>query len=218
MKSIFGSFIAKVVSLVLVLEIAAYYAYPKTENTPLSQPLSELPQQMKDWRMTQEVALDTEVAAVLQADDTLNRTYVSNAGKGMTNLFLAFFKSQRTGVAPHSPKVCLPGAGWVPSKSEILEIPVGGNEKINVNSYLVARGEYKSVVLYWYQSPGRAIASEYEAKIFTVLDSLRYRRSDTSLVRIIQAVDDSGEEATLKRAITFTQDTYPTLRKYLPHL
>ena len=54
--------------------------------------------------------------------------------------------------------------------------------------YLVVRGESKTLVLYWYQTPKRIVASEYAAKFWLAADSVRYRRSDTSLVRVIVPV------------------------------
>ena len=49
---------------------------------------------------------------VLRADDTLNRIYRLRAASSY--LFIAYFKTQRYGQSPHSPKNCLPGSGWEP--------------------------------------------------------------------------------------------------------
>ena len=56
-------------------------------------------------------------------------------------------------------------------------------EPIVVNRYLTARGEEKSVTLYWYQSRNRIIAGEFSAKFWLIADSIRYHRSDSSLVK-----------------------------------
>jgi len=45
-------------------------------------------------------------------------------------------------------------------------IPVTAGESIEVNRYVIQKGLEKQVVLYWYQSHGRVIASEYWAKIY----------------------------------------------------
>ena len=62
---------------------------------------------------------------MLRADDALNRTYVSQ--DQAATLFVAYFGSQRAGVNPHSPKNCLPGAGWLPLTAGTLAVrlPVG---------------------------------------------------------------------------------------------
>jgi len=130
---------------------------------------------------------------------------------------VAYFKTQRTGQAPHSPKNCLPGAGWVPSSSSILDVPVRGEtQAIPINRYVVSRGGDKSVVLYWYQSRDRVMASEYKAKFWLVADSIRYHRSDTALVRVWVPVIGNNEDAATATGVRFVQAAFPELRRYLP--
>ena len=80
----------------------------------------------------------------------------------------------------------------------------------------MSRGENQSVVLYWYQGHGRVIASEYEAKIYTVLDSLRYKRSDTSLIRVVQGVAGGNTRQATDNAVSFVKAFFQPLREYLP--
>jgi len=49
----------------------------------------------------------------------------------------------------------------------------------------------RQLVLYWYQTHGRIIASEYSAKPYMVLDSIRMNRTDAALVRVITPLDRS---------------------------
>ena len=207
--------VARAVTIALVLQIGVYYALPSTETVPLARPLAEFPKVVGPWVTVQEGVIDKEVLEVLKADDTLNRTY-AGPGTGAVNLFVAFFKTQRAGVAPHSPKVCLPGAGWVPTESSIVTIAVPGRgEPIPVNRNTIARGDYKSVVLYWYQSRDRVVADEYRAKFYSMYDSIRYRRSDTSLVRVVVPVT-RDENAARVLATKFVQDIFAALRGQLP--
>lgn len=201
----------------LLAESMLFYAYPKTEIVPLSRPLREIPTDIEGWRMIEQSEVDPEVQALLKADDTVNRLYVNPAvSKGAVSFYAAFFKTQRTGVAPHSPKVCLPGAGWVPSQSTYETIDIPGRGPITVNHYVVARGDQKSVVLYWYQNHKRVVANEYAAKVWTVLDALRYRRSDTSMVRVIVPVANGNEKEADQVAINFVQQILPTASNFLP--
>ena len=216
MSKLFQSRTARFVSILLLVQIATFYAYPKGENVPLSRPLKDIPQDLAQWHMVQESQLESEVLELLKADDTLNRLYAKPSTNQIASLYVAFFKSQRGGVVPHSPRVCLPGNGWVPSSNSIVPIQVPGQDKpIEVNRYIVAKGETQSVVLYWYQTAHRVIASEYAAKIYTVLDSARYRRSDTSLVRVVVPVSTTVEAAD-QVANNFVQSSFGILRNYLP--
>lgn len=204
------------VSAVLILQAIGFYALSRGEDIPLNGPLSEFPTEVRDWKMVQDAPLDPEVMRVLRADDVLNRLYVNKEGR-VANLFVGFFKSQRTGQAPHSPKNCLPGAGWAPTRSDVLAIQVPGRaEPIRVNRYVVSKGDQKSVVLYWYQTRDRVIASEYTAKVYLVADAIRYNRTDTSLVRVVVPMDSSGESEAIQTATSLVQSMFTTLRQYLP--
>ena len=167
--------------------------------------------------MDQEVALDKEALDVLKADETLSRSYVAAGYPLGAQLFVAYFSSQRTGQTPHSPRNCLPGTGWLPSEGETIDIRVEGRQQpVESNRYVISKGEYKSIVLYWYQSRDRTVASEYKAKMYAVLDAIRYNRSDTALVRVVVPVLNNNEGASTEAAVRFVQAIYPSLRQRFP--
>jgi len=207
-----------VLSVALVAQAAVFYLVTaRKEIEPAVSPLDQFPAYMGSWRMTQQLRVDPEIADVLKADDTLSRVYVSGEKAADASLFIAFFKTQRTGQAPHSPKNCLPGAGWVPSEAGFLDVAVPGSvSPITINRYVVSRGDSKSVVLYWYQSPRRVVASEYKAKFWLVADSIRYHRSDTALVRVTVAVRNGDEAAAMRSATDLVRVVYPELRRQFP--
>lgn len=208
---------ALVLSLVLLAQASLFYGFSRSDTVPASRPLKETPSQFGEWRMATEGVIDRETMDVLRADDVVTRLYAQSGTGRVANLFVAYFKSQRTGQAPHSPKNCLPGAGWVPSTSEHLPVEIVGlATPVKVNRYIVEREDEKSVVLYWYQSPKRVIASEFEAKFYLVADSIRYHRSDTALVRVISPVINGDEDGATKAAINFVQSFFVPLRQYLP--
>ena len=76
--------------------------------------------------MYKDVKIEQETLDVLKADDTLNRIYVNPARNASTYLFIAFFKTQRYGQSPHSPKNCLPGNGYEPIESGPISVPIPG--------------------------------------------------------------------------------------------
>ena len=207
----------RILSIVLLAQAAAFYGFSRNENVPHHKPLAAFALNGTDWMMRQEVELDKETRDVLNADDLTSRVYQNAQTGQLATLFIAFFETQRTGKAPHSPKNCLPGSGWVPSESGTILIAVPGESSpIDVNRYIVARGQNESVVLYWYQARQRVIASEYSAKVFTVLDSLRYKRSDTSLVRVVVPVQNGDTTAATETAVQFVKAFFRPLRDYLP--
>jgi len=208
-----------VLTVVLLLQTAVYYAAElRTEALPPFSPLASFPPIVKSWTLVQEYPVEQEVLEVLKADDTLSRVYVDSVKNAGASLFIAFFKTQRTGQSPHSPKNCLPGSGWLPSETGIqsIEIPGSSMPPIRVNRYVVSRGDEKSVVLYWYQSHSRVIAGEFAAKFWLVADSIRYHRSDTALVRVVVPVRAGDIGSALNSGIAFVQAIFPDLQKQLP--
>jgi len=82
------------------------------------------------------------------------RGYVDAAGRGL-NLYIAYWDTQRKGAVIHSPKNCLPGAGWEAVESSLLTIPLPPpHPSIIVNRYLIQKDREQQVVLYWYHSHG----------------------------------------------------------------
>jgi EpsI family protein len=208
---------AQVLLAFLALHAITYYSFLSPEPPVQARPLAQFPDQVSAWSKIGEYPVEPEVQAVLKADDTLSRAYSSSSNPVQAGLFVAFFRSQQAGQAPHSPKNCLPGSGWEQVKSGTVQIAVPGRpEPIEINRYIVARGENKSMVFYWYQSHGRVVASEYWSKIYLVWDSMRSHRSDTALVRIVVPVVNSDEAAAEKTAIDFVQASFGGLSSLLP--
>jgi len=205
-------------SLLIGIQAATFYSTSTPERELNIKPLSTFPAEVEGWKQIAEYPTEEEVQRVLRASDTLNRSYAHSGNRESANLFIAFFRSQKTGAAPHSPKNCLPGSGWAPSASGMLTVDAPGwDEPISVNRYIVSRGDQHSLVLYWYQTAHRVIASEYLAKIWLVLDSVRYRRSDTSLVRVVVPFDRDHPEQSEATATSFVRTFFPAIREALPH-
>jgi len=206
---------ARVLTATLLVQAAFLYGLSRVETRPTKEPLSSLPANIATWQLLRETPIDKDTLEVLKADETLSREYSEPGNPLRAQLFVAYFNTQRTGQAPHSPRNCLPAAGWLASRSDTVQVPIAGRSPLEINRYVVSKGEYKSLVLYWYQSRDRAVASEYAAKIYSVLDAIRYNRTDTALVRVIvPVVDDENDSA--KIAIRFVQAVYPALRQRLP--
>ena len=214
---------ARILTALLALQAVALLSYSRPESLPPAKPLADFPIQVSDWQRKADGVMDPETAAVLQADDTLTREYLL-PGQAMASLFVASFRSQRSGKTPHSPKNCLPGSGWVQQESTTEHIDVGGGKSIEVNRYVVGKGEARSLVYYWYQSRDRAVADEYKAKGYVVLDAIKLNRTDTALVRVVMGTPTGGSATQnaemLKQADLYTKDfiikVYPHLRDFLP--
>jgi len=182
-------------------------------GTPLAVEFSQFPATLGDgrWSMIREDQLSPSEAQVLRADRVLLRAYRSpGSGSAPLHLLIAYFESQGHGRAPHSPKNCLPGSGFEPVESSIIRIG-----ESPVNRYVLARDESRLLMLYWYQSSRRAIASEYQAKLFLVRDALLHQRTETAIVRISVPLQNAADVKTEQEAIDFVRAVQPAV---LPHL
>ena len=194
-------------TIVLLLQAAIYYSVSRTEYIPPTPPWSEFPAQVGNWRLAGESVIDDAILDKLRPDDYIDRTYASAQVKDKVNLFVAYFKTQRKGFAPHSPKACLPGAGWEPVSSEVANISVQGHS-LPVNLFLVEKQRAQMLVLYWYQQGKREYTGELSAQFHTIPQLLLHGRTDIALIRIIVPVSGSLEQARTT-AENFAFDAYP---------
>jgi EpsI family protein len=182
-----------VLSALFLVQGAAFYGIAgRVETLPSPPPLARFPSVIGEWHMLRDGVIEQDERDVLRADDYLTRQYAALGGKE-ASLFVAFFRSQRAGQTPHSPKNCLPGSGWTWSISDTIRANIRGRaQPIEINRYIVSKDAERAVVLYWYQSRDRVVASEYRAAAFTAWDALRYNRTDTELVRVVTPATQNG--------------------------
>jgi EpsI family protein len=209
---------ARALTLVLLLQTLAFYAIARRpENVPSVAMLSFFPNSFDGWLTVKDIPVEKEVQDVLKADDLLNRVYVNPTRTEEASLFIAFFKTQRYGQSPHSPKNCLPGSGWEKVSDQTMPVMVPGwSAPIGINRYVVEHGDEKDVTLYWYHSHNRVIAGEMEAKFWAVADSIRYHRSDTALIRVIVPVRGGDVDSATNTGVQFVQALFPQILKQLP--
>lgn len=209
----------RILSVLLLLQAATFYGMSRGESVPVNRPLSQFGGDLGPWHMVQNIEIEKEVQEILKADDVVSRVYVNQERKLAVTpyLFVAFFRSQRTGQSPHSPKNCLPGNGWLQEAAKIIPVSIPSEpQPIRVNHYLVSKGDQKSVVLYWYQAHNRVVADEYAAKFYVVADAIRMNRTDTALVKIVVNVVNNNEAAATETAVDFLKALFTPLKNYLP--
>jgi EpsI family protein len=187
------------------------------EILPSREPLAQFPHQLGAWEGT-DVSIPPDVREVLGSGDFLLRVYIYNPPtEPSVDLFLAYIPSQRDGDTLHSPRNCLPGAGWSPLESSQLSISLPGQPAFRANRYVIAKGSERQLVFYWYWAHGRAVASEYWAKFYLIADSIRLHRSDGSLVRVATPLlEDESPQKAQRRLLDFIGNMVPRLNPYVP--
>jgi EpsI family protein len=177
--------------------------------------LKSFPKQIGTWQqLGGDEQFDNQTIAVLRASDYLLRNYRGADGR-VVNFYVGYYASQRDGATYHSPLNCLPGAGWVMNEPGTITITPEGRAPFVANRYLIQNGLHKELLIYWYQGRGRSIASEYWGKVYTVVDSVRLRRSDGAMIRIMTPVDGSESKA-LQAAVDLAANSSIILPEFVP--
>ncbi len=165
-----------------------------------------------------DVTMSDEERRVAAVTTYLARTYVAPADSGADSagfaLYVGYYDRQTQGHTIHSPKNCLPGAGWeaLASRTARIATAIGA---VVVNRYLIQREGRQALVLYWYQGRGRVEANEYRVKWNLLRDSALRRRSDEALVRVVVPVTQ-GEERAFAVASRVAATVVPSLQATLP--
>jgi EpsI family protein len=204
------------VAFLLVGTLALLNARTRGELVPPHKSLLAFPTALAGWQ-GQDLPLAPAIVESLGPGEFLFRNFSGPLRQDRINLFIAFFPSQRAGDTIHSPKNCLPGAGWKPVESAHLFVESPGKRPSAVNRYIVEKGLDRAFVLYWYQAHGRTTPSEYWAKFYLVSDAIRMNRSDGALVRVVTVLQNGeSPEVAERRAVGFAQRIIPILDEYIP--
>ena len=186
------------------------------ENISPNKPLSAFPRQIGEW-IGEEERFDYAIYDKLGVDDSFLCNYRRPDGSHI-QLYVGFYQSQREGDLIHSPKNCMPGSGWGIEHISLEEVIIPNNDpgRVEVIKLVLEKGAHKQLVIYWFQSRGRFISSEYMQKIYLVIDSIMRHRTDGSFVRLIAPVIDKNEVKTTEYAKDFVKLLVPKLQEYIP--
>ena len=183
----------------------------RQEIIPARALFPEFPMQIGKWHGVQD-AMDQTVANYLGLTDYVLVNYKSNDAQSV-NFYAAYYESQRKGVSPHSPKVCIPGGGW--QISDISRTEIGA---IPINRIVIKKEDNTQLVYYWFQQRGRQFANEYLMKWYLFKDALLLNRTDGALVRITTLVGRNEKVADADtRLKAFAQEINPVLPKFIPN-
>lgn len=203
------------ISLLVTGVLVNGWAYLGEANVNRKQ-LKDFPDQLGEWQKSSpDQTIDEPTMQVLRANDYLLRDYRRSDGQ-VANFYVGYYATQRNGASYHSPLNCLPGSGWTLSNPDTVTISRADGTTFVANKYVIRNGDYKSLMIYWYQGRGRAVASEYWAKVYTVIDSVRVRRSDGALVRVTVPLGES-EAAALESAKDLSAKAATAIKEFVPN-
>lgn len=212
-----NKFIAVAGGLILAVQAVASFTLHRDSFLPSPPPLMNFPLRLGDWAQIHDWTLEPEVLEMLSPDDTLTREYELSGSPRRASLFVAYYKTQLRAKQAHDPKVCLPGNGWNPVESRVIDVRTpASSSTFPANYYRIQKGRDEAVVLYWFQTHKAVYTFEQQLRAHRVLDAIVDNRTDMALVRVMVPVEEGAVEAADARALQFAQLAYPSMLPYFP--
>jgi len=203
-------------SALMILTMISLYVMSHSKNIKLIKPFSDFPREIGEWR-GQEDRFDDKIYRMLGVHESFLGNYRSPEGHRI-QLYVGYYENQQEGGLIHSPRNCMPGAGWniIRSSSEELMVVGLAPGRVKITNLLIEKSGQRQQVLYWFQSRGRITASEYMQKFYLVLDSITSQRTDDSFVRLITPVKNGDENTSLRYLKDFAERLIPLLQEFIP--
>jgi exosortase D (VPLPA-CTERM-specific) len=177
----------------------------------------DFPMELGPWAGRRE-SMEGVYIDALKLDDYLLADYADGSGNTV-NLYMAYYNSQRKGEAVHSPRACLPGGGWQLSgfdQRTLADVRVGPRP-LRVNRTVIALGNERQLVYYWFEQRGRVITNEFAVKWYLFWDALTRHRTDGALIRLIAPLPPGSSEAKAdRRLVDVAGRIAPVLTRFIP--
>lgn len=187
----------------------------RTEIIPVRKNFFSFPLALEQWHGQQDF-LPSNILEALKLTDYWNATYRRDNNEYPVNLYIAYYQSQRMGVAAHSPANCVPAGGWevkdqavVPVALETMTMPV--------TRMIIRKDNASMLVYYWFDQRGRVMNEQFSAKWYLLTDSITKKRTDGSVIRVMTQIDENSDEQSAdERVEDFIRLFYPSIKTYIP--
>ena len=214
----------------LGLNLYIFQFLASEEVIPERELFASFPLSVGDWRCQRPEQMDAKSLRILGASDTLLCSYFEVGSGESVSLYVGYHESQvRRGggggeTVIHPPEHCLPGAGWaiidsVRSPISFAGLPGGTGIRDGrslAKRFVIARGDARQLVYFWYQGQGRVITANEDVILFRFWNRATRRRTDGSLVRFTTPIIRGDVEAAEARFERFASVLVPLLPPYVP--
>ena len=185
----------------------------RQQAMPLRGSLESLPRQVGIYTgYDQKISADEQ--AVAGMSDYVLRIFATPDTVSAFSVYVGYYEQQTQGRTIHSPKNCLPGAGWEPISSGRKPLVIG-SDTVMVNRYELVNKKSRALVYYWYEGRGRVEPSEYRVKWELLRDAALTGRSEEALVRIVVPITEAMTNPD-SIATSVGQMLVPAVRQLLP--
>lgn len=205
-----------VIPLVVFGGLANYFSANEQVIIPAREKFNSFPMRIGD-RNVDLSYLEQEVLDILRADDYFLGSYRDSASENDVNLYMVYYEQQKDGSALHSPKVCIPGGGWIVSDEGVVEFNYRATgETKAANRVVIRKGEFTQLVYYWIDQKGVSYTDEYLARASLISSAVLDKRSDGALIRVNVLVNNEDFEKADLKLQSFIRDMAIYLPDFLP--
>jgi EpsI family protein len=214
----------KTVAAMLFVGLNFYiYHYLATDEViPERRSFDEFPLEVGDWRCRGITHMTDEVIENLGSTDDIICGYYDAETRRNVSVTANYHETQvrREGGGAgensiHPPEHCLPGAGWDIIDNRVVSFRSGAMEG-EAKRFVIAKGEARQLVYFWYQSRGRIIARLHDVIFYKFWDRAARHRTDGSLFRLTTTIQRGEEQAAEDAILDFARDFTPLLPAYVP--
>jgi EpsI family protein len=191
---------AYVPAVILLVGCGLIWQTHTQQPVPLAAPLTTVLASVPGYTVHDQHVTEEE-RRVAGMTDYVARAYAQDTIVAFTTL-VSYYDRQSQGKTIHSPRNCLPGAGWEVLRSGTRAVEADGVSHV-VNHYTLKNGPATAIVYYWYQGRGRIVASEYQVKWNLLRDAALLGHTEEALVRVVAYVNPPGgskDSASVERA------------------
>jgi len=214
-----------IAAAILALNFYVYHYLASEEVHPSRASFAEFPLEIGEWRCPGREAMEQKVVENLGVTDYLICTY-GGATQPPVGVYVGYHASQVNKAGGgggetriHPPAHCLPGSGWdiIATRTERIELPGLPHSPAPVKRLVIAKGDQRQLVYYWYQERGRVIADDWRKIIDLFWDRARLQRTDGALVRFTVPIVRGNDEAAEAAFRDLAANLVPKLPAYVPN-
>ena len=216
---------ALVALVFLGLNTYVYYAFASEQVFPPRESFATFPLELGEWRCKEREEIEPDVLQNLGATDYLVCSYQAAEPLAWVNVYVGYHETQvrKEGggsgeTSIHPPAHCLPGSGWdiIAQERVVLDLEGMPERPAAVNRLVIARGETRQLVYYWYQERGRVTAEDWKKIIYQSWDRARENRTDGALVRFTAPIYRDREAEAEANLLDVASQVLPLLPTRVP--
>ena len=206
----------------VALNFYIYEYFASTELIPERSTFDNFPLEIDDWTCSETQTMEPDVLQNLGVTDYLMCNYTRGSFEDVINVYVGYHQTQvrKGGKANsiHPPEHCLPGSGWdiIDSKVVPLQTPGRDGTSGEAKRFIIAKGNSRQLVYFWYQSRGRVLARNHEVILYRVWARAARQRTDGSLVRLTIPIVNGEIEQSERVFRDFTTQLAPLLPDFVP--